>query len=158
MKQKSKAYALEGFVVRSRGRNLLRKKILVLLFIGLLAGTAFGTASAKAQGREGGETAALQNLRKDGKVPETGDETQIKVYLAIAAAAGSGFLLLYLSDHGDSMTEEAKKKRVEKWTGWAQKGGKVRRTIAIAMIFLVLLYYHAIGKEPEKKDKKGPDC
>ena len=52
------------------------------------------------------------------------------------------------------MTEEAKKKRVDKWTQWAQKGGKARRMIAIALIFLVLLYYHAIGKEPEKKDKK----
>ena len=131
------------------------KKIIWLLFIGLLVGTVFGTGSVKAQGRENGEMLALQSPGEGDSSPETGDENQMKIYLAIAAAAGSGFLLLYLSDHGDSMTEEAKKKRVEKWTQWAKKGGKTRRTIAIAMIFLVLLYYHAIGKESEKKDKKG---
>ena len=128
------------------------KKIVLFLFIGLLFGGVFGTKPVYAQGS--GEVRTLQNPGAGDGSPVTGDENLMKVYLAVAAAAGSGFLLLYLSDHGDSMTEEAKKKRVDKWTQWAQKGGKARRMIAIALIFLVLLYYHAIGKEPEKKDKK----
>lgn len=128
------------------------KKIVLFLFIGLLFGAVFGIKPVNAQGS--GEVRTLQSPGEKEDSPVTGDENLMKVYLAVAAAAGSGFLLLYLSDHGDSMTEEAKKKRVDKWTQWAKKGGKARRTIAIALIFLVLLYYHAIGKEPEKKDKK----
>lgn len=139
--------------MESRGRNLLRKLIILLLLGGMFAGAACRAIPVKAQA--GGEGAALVGPGEGGADPKTGDDMQMKVYLAIAAAAGSGFLLLYLTDHGDSMTEETKKKHVEKWTRWAQKGGRVRRTIAIAIIFLLLLYYHAIGKEPEKKEKEN---
>ncbi len=94
------------------------KKIVLFLFIGLLFGAVFGTKPVNAQGS--GEVRTLQSPGEKEYSPVTGDENLMKVYLAVAAAAGSGFLLLYLSDHGDSMTEEAKKKRVDKWTQWAK--------------------------------------
>ena len=44
------------------------------------------------------------------------------------------------------MTEEAKKELVEGLVRWAKKGGRLRRLAALGAIFLLLAYYHSIGK------------
>lgn len=34
---------------------------------------------------------------------------------------------------------------------WAHRGGKLRRNVALVAIFLLLVYYHSIGKKTDKK-------
>ena len=31
--------------------------------------------------------------------------------------------------------------------GWAKQGGKIRKYLALAAIFVLLVYYHSIGKK-----------
>ena len=45
------------------------------------------------------------------------------------------------------MSEETKKELVLRLVGWAKQGGKVRKLLAIAAIFVLLVYYHSIGKK-----------
>ena len=44
------------------------------------------------------------------------------------------------------MTEEEKNEFVSRLLGWAKKGGRCRKFVAIEAIFCVLFYYHSIGK------------
>ena len=45
------------------------------------------------------------------------------------------------------MTEETKSELVSRLIGWAKKGGRLRRWLALTAIFLLLIYYHSIGKQ-----------
>lgn len=54
------------------------------------------------------------------------------------------------------MTEKRKKEICSRVAGWARRGGKPRRLPAIAALFLVLAYYHGIGKHITKKGRKTP--
>lgn len=45
------------------------------------------------------------------------------------------------------MTEETKKELVYAIIAWAKQGGKIRRLMALAAIFVLLVYYHSIGKK-----------
>ena len=72
--------------------------------------------------------------------PETGDAT-------LAMIAGFGYLLLYVTDRERGMTEERKKELVSCLVGWAKQGGRSRKYLALAAIFVLLVYYHSIGKK-----------
>ncbi len=52
------------------------------------------------------------------------------------------------------MTGKKKDEICLRVTGWAKRGGKPRRLLAIAALFLVLAYYHGIGRHLAKKERK----
>ena len=78
--------------------------------------------------------------------PKTGTGAPLGLYATLAMIAGFTYLLLYFKDSGRGMTEEAKKELVEGLVRWAKKGGRLRRLAALGAIFLLLAYYHSIGK------------
>ncbi len=45
------------------------------------------------------------------------------------------------------MTEETKKELVFRIVRWAKRGGRTRKCLALALIFVLLVYYHSIGKK-----------
>lgn len=53
------------------------------------------------------------------------------------------------------MTEEKKEEICFLVTGWARRGGKFRRIPALAALFLLLSYYHGIGKHITTKRRKS---
>ncbi len=65
----------------------------------------------------------------------------------LAMIAGFAYLLLYVTDRERGMTEERKKELVSCLAAWAKQGGKVRKYLALAAIFVLLVYYHSIGKK-----------
>ena len=79
--------------------------------------------------------------------PKTGDSAQTELYATLAMVMGLTYLLLYFTDRRHGMTEETKKELVSKLIGWARQGGYCRRLAAIAAIFILLTYYHGIGKK-----------
>ncbi len=70
----------------------------------------------------------------------------MEIYATIAMIAGLSYILLYFVDGKSGMTEEEKKEIVAALVNWAKKGCCVRRYVALAVIFLVLVYYYSIGK------------
>ena len=70
----------------------------------------------------------------------------MEVYATIAMVTGFFYLLLYFIGDRKGMTQEEKELFVSRLLGWAKKGGKLRRLLATAVIFLFLVYYHSIGK------------
>ncbi len=79
--------------------------------------------------------------------PKTGDNEPIRWYATLAMIAGFAYLLLYFADGAHGMTEKEKRKLVERIIHWAHRGGRIRRLPALAAIFLLLVYYHGIGKK-----------
>ena len=79
--------------------------------------------------------------------PKTGDNTPIELSATLAMIAGFGYLLLYFMDRERGMTEERKKELVSCLVAWAKQGGKIRKYMALAAIFVLLVYYHSIGKK-----------
>lgn len=61
--------------------------------------------------------------------------------------AGFTYLLLYFTDRRRGMTEETKKELVSRLVGWAKRGGRLRKWFALAAVFVLLVYYHSIGKK-----------
>lgn len=92
-------------------------------------------------------TSTASNEKSKDHEPETGDDTQIELYATLAMVMGFAWLFTYFADSGQGMTEEEKKKLVSKLIAWAKQGGRPRRIFAIAVIFILLLYYHSIGKK-----------
>lgn len=77
--------------------------------------------------------------------PKTGDSTHVEIYATAAMIAGFTYLLLYFEgEHG--MTEQEKEEIVYRLVEWAKRGGKLRRMLGLAVIFLFLAYYHSIGR------------
>ena len=79
--------------------------------------------------------------------PKTGDNEPIRWNATLAMIAGFAYLLLYFADGAHGMTEKEKRKLVERIIHWAHRGGRIRRLPALAAIFLLLVYYHGIGKK-----------
>lgn len=53
------------------------------------------------------------------------------------------------------MTEKKKEEICSRVTGWARRGGKLRRLSALAALVAVLVYYHGIGKHIAAKKGKS---
>lgn len=83
---------------------------------------------------------------KDGE-PKTEDRTPLELSATLAMIAGLTYLLLYFADRRHGMTEETKKELVSRMIGWAKQGGRIRKWLALAAIFVLLVYYHSIGKK-----------
>lgn len=81
-----------------------------------------------------------------GSGPDTGDPTPVEMYATIAMIAGLSYLLLYFSDGDPGMTERRKKELVLRLIQWAKEGHAVRKYTAMALIVMLLIYYHSIGK------------
>lgn len=79
--------------------------------------------------------------------PKTGDITPLAIYATLSMIAGLSYLVLVFSSNGRGLREEQKNKLVSQMIGWAQQGGKVRRILALAAIFFLLLYYHGIVRK-----------
>lgn len=79
--------------------------------------------------------------------PKTGDITPLAIYATLSMIAGFSYLVLVFSSNGRGLKEEQKKKLVSQMIGWAQRGGKARRILALAAIFFLLLYYHGIARK-----------
>ena len=80
-----------------------------------------------------------------GGEPKTGDSTQIQICATLAMIAGFGYLLLYFEGE-NGITEQEKEEIVYRLVEWAKQGGKIRRLLGVAVIFLFLAYYHSMGK------------
>ncbi len=103
-------------------------------------------SSAGAEKAAAGSAGANTSKEKDGE-PKTGDSTAIELYATVAMIAGLSYLLLYFGSDSRGMTEEEKKEIVSKLIRWSRRGGRIYRLLALAAIFLVLVYYHSIGKK-----------
>lgn len=112
-------------------------------------GTGSSGAVYMSTGTAGSGDEAVNSGRRTGKdeEPETGDITHVEIYATIAMIAGLSYLFSYFRDEKHGITEEEKKEIVAKLTGWAKRGGYFRRKLALVAIFLLLVYYHSIGKQ-----------
>ena len=79
--------------------------------------------------------------------PKTGDAAPLELYATLAMIAGFAYLLLYFADRRRGMTEETKRELVSRLVGWAKQGGRFRKCLALAAVFVLLVYYHSIGKK-----------
>ncbi len=79
--------------------------------------------------------------------PDTGDHTPLALGATLSMIAGLTYLLLYLLDRRGGMTEEMKRELVFAIIDWAKQGGGCRTYLALAAIFVLLVYYHSIGKK-----------
>ena len=79
--------------------------------------------------------------------PKTGGNTPLELYATLAMIAGFAYLLLYFTDRKGGMTEETKKELVSRLIGWAKRGGRIRKCLALAAVSVLLVYYHGIGKK-----------
>ncbi len=79
--------------------------------------------------------------------PKTGEVSPIQLYATLSMIAGFTYLLAYFADRRRGMSEETKKELVSKLIVWAKKGKLMRRYLALAAIFMLLVYYHSIGKK-----------
>lgn len=83
--------------------------------------------------------------------PKTEDsaQTKIRIYATLAMVSGFGYLALYFADESHGMMEEEKKALTARLIRWARRGGQFRRLLALTAIFVILLYYHSIGKKAD---------
>ncbi len=106
-----------------------------------------GNSGTNGNGNSNGNAASGNNSdRGRDEEPRTGDNTHVQMYATIAMIAGLSYLIMmFAGKHG--MTQERKKELVSRLIGWAKQGGKLRRLFALAAIFLLLVYYHSIGRQ-----------
>ncbi len=94
---------------------------------------------------DSGTDSAGRTGRPLGGEPKTGDSTQIQICATLAMIAGFGYLLLYFEGE-NGITEQEKEEIIYRLVEWAKQGGRIRRLLGVAVIFLFLAYYHSIGK------------
>lgn len=82
-----------------------------------------------------------------GNAPKTGDTAPVEVCATMAMVAGLSWLLLYFGNRKRGMSEQKKKEITAYFVAWGRKGGRLRKWIAISIIFVILVYYHSIGKK-----------
>lgn len=97
-------------------------------------------------GNNGGGNDTGSNPTKDNE-PKTGETTPLEIYATLAMIAGFTYLLLYFTDWKRSMTEEKKNELVAGIVRWAKQGGRIRKCLALVTVFILLVYYHSIGKK-----------
>ncbi len=103
-------------------------------------------APANGSGPKAGDTASA-----NGSEPKTGDTASVEVYATLAMISGFAYLMLYVTDQKRGMKEETKRELVSQIIGWARRGGRLRLLAALAAIFLLLAYYHSIGRQVRVK-------
>ncbi len=102
---------------------------------------------AKADGTATVGPAAGKASQTRDNEPKTQDNTPIELCATLAMISGLTYLLLYFTDRRHGMSEETKKELVSRMISWAKHGGRIRRLLALVAIFVLLVYYHSIGKQ-----------
>lgn len=102
--------------------------------------------SVKLTDAAGGSTDSRTDDKSKDNEPKTGDDTPFALYAALAMISGLAYVMLYFADRRRGMTKERKQELVAGIVGWAKSGGRMRRAFALAAIFIILVYYHSIGK------------
>ena len=85
--------------------------------------------------------------------PQTGDMKVVHIYATMAMIGGMTYLLCYFKPIDVSMTEETKKKLVDKLIKWAKSRNRFVKVIALFGISVVLFYYHFMANFRKQKDK-----
>ena len=98
--------------------------------------------------------AVITRTAAKGGEPQTGERTRVEIYATISMIAGFTYLLLYFKTREHGMTEEKKEELVSKLVNWARGAGGIKRILALTAIFLLLAYYHSIGKKASKNWKE----
>lgn len=81
----------------------------------------------------------------------TGVDSYTSIFLAVGITSMSAAMTFSLVGAGiGGMSEESKEKLYRKLIIWGKGGGKTRRLIALALIFLMLSYYYGIGKSAQR--------
>ncbi len=80
------------------------------------------------------------------EAPYTGDIVPVKMYATLAMIAGFTYVLAMFVGDKLGMSEEKKEDIVGKLVAFGKGKNRFVKAIAIAAIFVVLAYYHAIGK------------
>lgn len=106
-----------------------------------------GTGGSGSNGTGSG-TGGTGNNGTGSGTPKTGEFPHIEIYATLAMIAGFSYLLLYFETGKNGMTEEKKEELVSGLIRWAKKGF-FHKLLALAAIFLLLTYYHSIGKRTE---------
>lgn len=83
--------------------------------------------------------------------PKTGEGTRVEIYATASMVAGFTYLLLYFKTREHGMTEEKKNELVLRLVHWAKGSRGIKRILALTAIFLLLAYYHSIGKSVSKE-------
>lgn len=85
---------------------------------------------------------------------DTGDNSYTSIFLATGITALSAAMTFTFIGNGlGGMSEERKNKLYNKLIRWGKGGGKTRKAIALALIFLLLSYYYSIGVMGREKCK-----
>ena len=108
-----------------------------------------GSKAGRDEKRDG---AGAEHAKDD--EPKTADTTPVELVATVAMVAGLSYVLLYFMERRRGMTEETKKEILAGMIGWARKGGRLRKGIALAAIFVFLVYYHSIGKKTDVEWKQ----
>ena len=77
----------------------------------------------------------------------------VHIYATMAMIGGMTYLLCYFKPIDVSMTEETKKKLVDKLIKWAKSRNRFVKVIALFGISVVLFYYHFMANFRKQKDK-----
>ncbi len=104
---------------------------------------------------EKGEPAALAETKSPGPEPKTGDIAHVEIYATVSMIAGFTYLLMYFTTKEHGMTEQKKDELVSRLVCWAKEKGGIKRMLALAAIFLLLAYYHSIGKKVSAEWRKA---
>lgn len=110
------------------------------------SGNGNGNSGSDNGNDNGGNGNSNDNGGKGNK-PETGDAAPVELAATLAMIAGFSYLLLYFANRRRGMTEETKQELVSRIVMWAKQGGKIRRILALIAVFVLLAYYHSIGKK-----------
>lgn len=115
------------------------------------------SAERTANGNNGGNSNSNSagNSSKDAE-PKTGDSFHVEIYATVAMIAGLTYLLLYFADKEKGMTEEKKQEIVSAMIRWAKRGRRIRKYVVLVPIFILLCYYHSIGKRIEVDWEEEP--
>ena len=109
-----------------------------------------GSGNNSGNNNSGQNNSGINNTKtgsaKDNE-PATGDAALLEIYATLAMIAGFSYVLLYFTDRKRGMTEETKRELVSRLVGWAKQGGRIRKYLALAAVFVLLVYYHSIGKK-----------
>lgn len=110
--------------------------------------------SSGKQENTGGTAANRSDAAAEGskeQEPRTGDEASFALYATLAMITGMAYMLLYFMEYKRGMTEEKKSELLSGLIGWAKRGGRYRKPIALAAIFVITVYYHSIGRRTDEK-------
>lgn len=107
--------------------------------------TAESSISRSSNSNKNNNSSNQSAASKDAE-PKTGDTSSVEIYATVAMIAGLAYLMLYFADKERGMTEDEKQEIIMSLIRWAKCGSRIRRYVVLVPIFVLLFYYHSIGK------------